>query len=86
MLLELLRIKSKEEYNTAIVYFEIGRLPLKTIRMFRLLKCWFKLFQSQNCFLQSCHKMLYIEFELSLSPAEHWIRLSVIKISFLKLV
>lgn len=67
----------KKNTNTAIVYFETGRLPMKTIRMFRIFKFWFKLLQSQSCILQSCYKMLYNECESSLAPAENWV--SVIK-------
>ena len=39
--------------NTASVYFESGRLPMKTVRYFRIFKFWFEVLCSENCIIKN---------------------------------
>lgn len=60
--------------NTAMVYFETGRLPMRTLKLLRIFNFWFKLFQSKNCILKSRHVMLYDECEHTISLSKNPVR------------
>ena len=51
--------------NSALVYCEAGRFPLKIVRQFRILPFWFNLLQVQNCILYTCYNMLREECDNS---------------------
>ena len=42
----------KKNTNSAFVYYETGRFPMKVVRLFRIFKFW--LLQSQHCILYIC--------------------------------
>ena len=43
-----------------MIYYELGRVPLCCERIFRMLKCWFKILASDNCILKSCYSELVL--------------------------
>ena len=45
----------KKNMNSAVVYCETGRFPMKVIRLFRIFSFWFKLLKSHNCILFTCN-------------------------------
>jgi hypothetical protein len=42
-----------------IVYTELGRYPLRYIRIYRMIKYWCKLINTDNCILRGCYDTLY---------------------------
>ena len=46
--------------NTSMMYFETERLPLYSIRIFRMFKFWFKIMQSEICILRASYMNAYI--------------------------
>ena len=48
----------KKFTSNVMLYFELGRVPLKCERNYRLLKFWLKLLKSENCIILACYKEL----------------------------
>lgn len=51
----------KSNCNNAMVYIELGCLPLRCVRSIRTIKYWFKLLGTTNCILKSCYVNLTID-------------------------
>ena len=51
----------KSATTNAMIYFELGRLPLECVRKLRILKYWLKLLTTKNCILKSCYDHMYEE-------------------------
>lgn len=49
----------KKSTCSAMVYTELGRVPLKYVRMFNIIKYWSKLLITDNCILQCCYRYFY---------------------------
>ena len=41
-----------------MVYFELGRIPLEYMRLFRSIKYWFQLLTTTNCILKEAYNIL----------------------------
>ena len=61
----------KKNTYSAVVYCETGRFQI--VRLFRILKFWFKLLQSQNCILYTCYNMFREEFDHSKKSLNIWV-------------
>ena len=44
----------KKSTSNALVYYELGRLPLYLTRKLRIIKFWLRIMQSENCIVRSC--------------------------------
>jgi hypothetical protein len=53
----------KKSTCNAMVYAELGRYPLKYVRMYNIIKYWCKLLVTDNCILRGCYEYLYDEVE-----------------------
>ena len=62
----------RKNTNTASVYFETGRLPMKTVRFFRMFKFWFKVLCSENCIIKNCYGELYNNCERMNKSNRNW--------------
>lgn len=51
----------KANCNNAMVYIELGCLPLRCVRIIRMIKYWFKLLGTTNCILKFCYVNLTID-------------------------
>lgn len=56
-----------------MVYFETGRMPLKSVRYFRIFKFWFKALQSENCIIRSCYDKMLEECEHKWKNLSNWV-------------
>ena len=52
----------KRSTTNVMVYYELGRLPLKYERNYRILKLWCKLINTDNCIMKACYKELVLNF------------------------
>ncbi|XP_033731490.1 uncharacterized protein LOC117321133 [Pecten maximus] len=62
----------KKSTCNAMIYIELGRLPLKNMQLNRMLKFWFKLLNSDNCILREAYNLLYMEIEKE-NPKQNWL-------------
>ena len=58
----------KKSTCNIMVYFELGRIPLEYMRLFRIIKYWFKLLTTTNCILKEAYNVL---LDLSDSSTVH---------------
>ena len=62
----------KRSTPNAMIYAELGRVPMMCIRKLRMVKYWLKLLHSDNCILKSC--IDYFQEELMLKPnCKNWL-------------
>ena len=45
-------------HKRLLVYSELGRMPLEYMRLFRIIKYWFKLHATTNCILKEAYNVL----------------------------
>lgn len=62
----------KSNCNNAMVYIELGCLPLRSVRIIRIVKYWFKLLGTTNCILKSCHVNLTIDCTKAKRSCSNW--------------
>ena len=62
----------RKNTNTSMVYFETERLPLYSIRIFRMFKFFFKIMQSENCILRASYDCLYRMCENCKKYCSNW--------------
>lgn len=62
----------KSNCNNAMVYIELGCLPLRSVRIIRIVKYWFKLLGTTNCILKSCHLNLTIDCTKAKRSCSNW--------------
>ena len=48
----------KKSTCNIMAYFELGRIPLEYMRLFRIIKYWFKLLTTTNCILKEAYNVL----------------------------
>jgi exonuclease III len=51
----------KKTTCNVMVYTELGRYPLRYIRIYRMIKYWCKLLNTNNCILRACYDTLYAD-------------------------
>ena len=61
----------KSSTPNAMVYCELGRLPLYCIRKCRIIKYWLKLSMSNNCILKSCYE--YLNTSCEQNNCKNWL-------------
>lgn len=61
----------KRGTSNAVIYCELGRMPLQCIRKIRILRYWMKLLSSRNCILNSCYVNMYNE-TLGKNKCKNW--------------
>ena len=62
----------KSATTNAVIYCELGRLPLECVRKLRILKYWLKLLATKNCILKSCYEHMCDEMS-SKQNCKNWI-------------
>lgn len=45
----------KQCTTNVMVYYELGRFPLIYLRMYKIVKYWFKILSTDNCILKNCY-------------------------------